>query len=106
MHQWMPHEQFVDLVKEMDIGMQVTFSETFNIVAADLVTNDVPVVLSKEVEWSFPWFHADPTSMKQMLEQLKLAWNYPKLNVKANKTWLGRFSARSEKIWTEYFKPN
>ncbi len=105
-HQWMPHDKFVDLANQMDLGMQVSFSETFNIVAADLVSNGVPVVVSKEVEWSFPWFHADPTSLKEMVEQLRVAWHYPRLNVLANKTWLGRFSDKSEKIWREYFKPN
>jgi len=33
----------------MDICMQVSFSETFNIVAADCIASGVPVIVSSEI---------------------------------------------------------
>ena len=34
---------FIQVIKQMDLGMQVTFSETFNIVSADFATSMVLV---------------------------------------------------------------
>ena len=45
-HTWMPHEDFIELVKKMDFGMQLSFTETFNIVAADFVGSNVPIIVS------------------------------------------------------------
>jgi hypothetical protein len=52
MHGWMPHHEFLTLVRQMDLVMQVSFSETFNIVAADAVVSGVPIVVSSEVPWA------------------------------------------------------
>ena len=51
-------------MRNMDVSMQVAFSETFNIVTADAVMNDVPVVVSKEIKWVAPMFQTDPTDSK------------------------------------------
>ena len=72
-HPWMPHEEFVPLVSTMDIGMQVSFSETFNIVTADAVSTGVPVVTSTDIFWVEDAFKADPTSADEMVERLHAA---------------------------------
>ncbi len=41
----------------MDLGTQVSFTETFNIVVADFVYNGIPCVVSEEIYWM-------PDSMK------------------------------------------
>jgi len=46
----MEHNDFIRVVKSMDIGMQVSLSESFNIVAADFVSNGVPLVGSPDIE--------------------------------------------------------
>jgi|LauGreDrversion4_2_1035121.scaffolds.fasta_scaffold00842_20 hypothetical protein len=48
-HTWYGHEQFLELVKTMDFGMQISFTETFNIVAADFVHCNIPIVTSKDI---------------------------------------------------------
>lgn len=71
---WVDHDDFVRLVKTMDIGMQVSFSETFNIVAADMVYNDIPVVGSKEIDWLFPLYQVkNPNNIKEIIRKTKLA---------------------------------
>jgi hypothetical protein len=50
-HGWYEYDEFLDVVKKMEIGMQVSLTETFNIVTADFVSHHVPVVVSKEVDW-------------------------------------------------------
>lgn len=51
---WMDHHSFLKfLAQEIDIGMQVSMSETFNLVCADYVTAGVPFVCSGEVSWTY-----------------------------------------------------
>lgn len=50
-HLWHDHRNFLELVKNMDMGMQISFSETFNIVAADFVYCGIPIVVSKDIKF-------------------------------------------------------
>lgn len=50
-HNWLPHDEFMELVSKMDIMLQVSLSETFNIVAADSVYMGVPIIGSKTISW-------------------------------------------------------
>ena len=43
-HPWVNHDEFIDIVRTMDVGLQVSYTESFNIVSADMVINGVPVV--------------------------------------------------------------
>jgi hypothetical protein len=55
-HMWMPHDEFIKLVGKMDIGMQVSFTESFNIVAADFVSQGIPIITSNDITW-IPWIY-------------------------------------------------
>ena len=103
-HQWTPREQFLQLCEQMDIGLQVSFSETFNIVGADLISQGVPIVGSTEIPWAVhPWC-ADPTSTADIVNKLEFAYNWPKLNVFANRLSLKNYTNKTAKIWYNYFK--
>jgi hypothetical protein len=75
-HTWMTHDDFLELVRSMDIGMQVSFSETFNIVAADFINCDVPIVTCREIDWSNKTLWADPTDSESIVEALERAFWY------------------------------
>lgn len=95
---WMDHDDFVHSLKyDIDIGMQVSLSETFNIVAADMVAAGKPIVVSNEVPWSYTT--ADPRNLKSMVNSLLLAHKFPKLNLWMNKTTLNIYSHKSKVIW-------
>lgn len=68
---WMPHHEFIEFVATMDMGMQVSYTETFNIVAADMISQGVPVVTSKEIDWVDPKFHADPNNCDDIVRVLQ-----------------------------------
>jgi hypothetical protein len=72
-HDWMPHHKFIELIKEMDVGMQVSYTESFNIVTADMVMNGVPVVTSAEIKWVNPMFHAWPNESSDIVKKLGVA---------------------------------
>lgn len=50
-HGWMPHDDFLQLVKQMDFGMQLSFTETYCIVAADFVYCGIPIIVSEEINF-------------------------------------------------------
>lgn len=51
LHPWMPHEEFLELVANMDVCLQVSLSESFCIVASDAVSMGVPLVGSDAIAW-------------------------------------------------------
>jgi len=103
-HGWLSHNEFIDLVQRMDIGLQVSFSETFSIVSADFVNNNIPVVTSNEVDWVNPVFYANPSKVESIVSRMKRALfsSVFKLNF-LNKISLWYYSFKSERIWTKYF---
>lgn len=74
-HGWMVHRDFLDVLRDIDILMQVSFSETFNIVAADAMAVSVPVLVSREIPWIGHYAHRDPTDAADMARGLYEIWN-------------------------------
>ncbi len=101
-YSWLTHDEFIDVVQSMDLGMQVSFTETFNIVTADFVNNNIPVVVSKEIPWVSRLFHANPSKVDSIVRRMRLALLYPHTRV-FNKLGLWWYSLKSERIWTTYF---
>lgn len=63
-HKWLDHHAFKRLIRdEINLGLQVSYSETYNIVAADHIDCGVPVVVSDEITFVDPAFVADPNSV-------------------------------------------
>ena len=102
-HQWTPRAGFLELCSTMDIGLQVSFSETFNIVGADLVSQGVPIVGSIEIPWKVAPFAADPTSSTDIVAKLQKTYNWPVINVKSNQWSLTHYTNNTAKIWNKYF---
>lgn len=104
-HGWLNHKDFLKLVQTMDLGLQVSFSETFNIVAADFVNCDVPIVVSEQIKWASDYSKAIPTSSNSIKEKMYLALKASKLNLQfVNKIKLNTYSKESKKEWLSYLK--
>lgn len=70
-HGWLDHTQFLELVDQMDVGLQVSFTESFNIVAADFVSRGVPVIVSREIDWVPRHFWANPTDVNDIISTME-----------------------------------
>ena len=101
-HNWIPHEDFVKLVSSLDLGMQVSFSESFNIVAADFVSQGIPVVTSKEIEWIASPFYADCTDTKSIVKAIYLAETLGRKGTFLNKYLLHSFSESAKGMWLSF----
>lgn len=104
-HEWMNRDDFLKLCSTMDIAMQVSFSETFNIVAADQVVQGVPIVISREVPWAAPIFCADPTNLDDIVCTLHRTMILSQINVWMHQGRLLKYTNKTRDIWLEYFEP-
>jgi hypothetical protein len=50
-HQWIQPEDLPNVLSKLDLGLQISMTETFNIVTADYVSSGIPVIVSKEIDW-------------------------------------------------------
>jgi len=70
---WLEWRNFLEIVRDMDVCMSVSFSETFCITAANAVSQNVPVVVSPEIFWASDEIKADPTNIKDIQDKLGVA---------------------------------
>ena len=99
----MPHDQFVEVIRGMDVCMQVSFSETQNIVSADAANQSVPLVVSSEISWASRLFWASPTDPGSIVNRLRLALFGDKLGIQVlNKLGLDWYSEKSEVMWLDF----
>jgi hypothetical protein len=103
-HMWTPREQFLELCAQMDIGMQCSFSETFNIVGADLISQGVPLISSSEIPWHTAFFSALPQESNQIFVALKRTYNFSRINTYFSQYNLTQYTNETRKIWVEFFK--
>jgi hypothetical protein len=75
-HDWMSQQDLNMLISRMDIGMQVSYSESYNLIAAQHINNDIPIVTSDEVEINTSWLHADPNSSNDIESKLFRAYRF------------------------------
>jgi hypothetical protein len=104
-HPWYNHSDFVELISRMDLGLQLSFNETFNIVAADFVSKNIPIVGSNEINWLSCLYKANATDTKSIVKKMKFAYKYRKLLLQNfNKYNLIKLGEESVSIWSKYFK--
>lgn len=103
-HYWMNHDDFVRVLRSMHVNMCVSFSETFCIVAADGVANNVPLVASSEIKWATMACKARPTSSRSIRKHLALALNEraSRLIQIANERGLTSYNRASKKAWLRF----
>lgn len=105
-HGWHEPEDFVDLLHaDIDIGMQVSLSETFNVVSADCITAGIPVVVSREVPWTSALNTAEDDNIEDMVRILHRVWNFPILTT-YNQYLLRNFAENSLDLWYEWVSNN
>ena len=103
-HPWMDPSMFLNVLRdEIDIGLQVSMSETFNVVTADYVTAGIPVVVSKQVPWVSSFCQAREDSaldiVDKMHKMLSARWV-----IRRNLKLLKKHSKRAQDAWFEFVR--
>lgn len=98
-HPWLTHEEFDLLVREMDLGLQVSFTETFNIVIADFIKNRIPVVVSRHINWVPREFQVEnENSTSEIVEKMNRVYKIEKQNLQT----LKEYNIEAEKLWSAF----
>lgn len=108
-HGWMSHADFLGVLDNIDICSQVSFTETFNIVAADAMSRGVPLVTSSEVPWIGNYAHRDTTSAEDIAEGYFEIWEEPHRDhverILAQRADMEAYSDRAIEIWLARISP-
>ena len=102
-HSWVPREEFVKICASMDIGMQVSFSETFNIVGCDFISQGVPFIGSVEVPWASKSYCATPTNSEEIANMLQDTYISPYKNIEHHQKALLVYTNDARRVWLSYF---
>lgn len=65
-HDYISHEEFLDVIGSVDLNYQVSFSETFNLTSADSIVMGIPVITSSAIEWSPTLYQANPQDVNSI----------------------------------------
>lgn len=104
-HPWYSHADFLKLIKQMDLGMQVSFSETFNIVSADMVSQGIPVVASSEIEFVNPLCKVEANDFCGAMTAMRIAIEYGSYGLNfLNSQLLNSSNKKSAKAWKKLLK--
>lgn len=103
-HDWASHEDFLKILGDMDIGMQVSFSETFNIVSADMVVTNLPIVVSDEISWADSKSFANPNDIDSITQKLSSVTHWLRRSnlLNSNRKGLKQYCERSKQIWRQF----
>jgi hypothetical protein len=102
-HGWMDHTMFLQFLSYMDIGMQVSFSETFCIIAADIVSAGVPIAGSPAIRWLDEDSQADTITVEKITETLCQIYQNNGL-IKDNLKKLQKYSKNAQAAWLAELK--
>ena len=100
---WMGHEEFLRTLSQMDLCMQVSFSETFNIIAADAVFENVPLLVSSEVPFIYKYV-ASPVSTNDMANKMEFVIKNSRSLCIENRKSLIKYSEHSKNMWINWLK--
>lgn len=99
---WFEPSDFIPhLHRNIDIGMQVSLSETFNVVTADYVTAGIPIVVSDEVKWCSTWNVAEEDSIHEVVNIMHRALGNRPL-IWWNQYLLQGNSFDAQELWAEW----
>ena len=73
---WMTHEEFKKIIATMDVGLQVSLSESFNVVSADFVDVGVPIVVSPDINWLPEQCIASPSDISDIVLKMEHVLNH------------------------------
>lgn len=97
---WVHPNEFGEFISGMDISMQVSMTETFNIVTADAISQGVPIAVSDKIDWVDRLSQVKSNDIFEMCGVMDIAYMNKELT-KINQGKLIEYSDEASKIWHE-----
>lgn len=103
-HKWMDHQEFLKVVRKMDLGLQVSFTESFNIISADFIYSGVPIIVSDEISWMNNDLKVNSTNVDEIVKRIaKVLKRKPAYLKKAQQS-LKRYNGIALSVWDEFLQ--
>jgi hypothetical protein len=103
-HDWMPNDKFQELIQKMDIGIQLSYTESFNIVCAEFINNHRLIVASDSVSWLPDALKTSDVDYDMATEKIISIYHHrhdPILKFSA-RNHLRQFNLESEQMWLNF----
>lgn len=102
-HEWTEHDKFIELIKKMDLGLQISFTESFNLITADFVSECVPILVSETISWMPNYAIVSTVDFDDVVRKILYVYKTnTRLLTKNSKLNLIYFNNKSKKIWKEF----
>lgn len=98
-HPWVEHNEFLEIIKQMDLGLQVSLTESFNIVTADFVYEKVPIIVSDDISWMPSMAKVDPSDTHTLISKIDTAFHKGKILVHKSINSLNEYNLRAINNW-------
>lgn len=98
---WMEPVNFIQSVRKMDVNLQVSMSESFNIVAADCIAAGTPTVVSSEIEWASSKSMARTNDPESIIQKMREAMGNKDL-ILENQSKLKEFDRVAKEEWRKF----
>jgi hypothetical protein len=98
---WIAPDEFPSHIGRMDIHMQVSLTETFNVVTADAIMAHVPVVVSECIDWVSPKCRVRSNYTSDIVKTMNEVLADESL-LEENKQRLCEYKANAEQQWKDY----
>lgn len=106
-HGWMTKTEFHHLLHDkIDLLLQCSLTESFNIVAADAILTGVPVVASPEIKWLSSFHQCDPLNVKSIVDQITKIFRSPtdlKYYLRSQSKQLFDYNQKAAATWSKRF---
>ena len=98
-HKWMEHHEFLKIIHQMDLGLQVSYTESFNIVTADFVHCEKPIIVGHDTDWMYCGSKVDANNIPMMVKKIESVMLNPSKYILQNYSSFEKYYRKSLRIW-------
>lgn len=102
-HDWVgTHHEVMKIVASFDLALQVSLTETFNIVSADAVWMGVPIVVSQEITWAPGHTKVRANTLAEILDVMREEEKHGQHSTKRNLKALVHHNETALEHWKDF----
>lgn len=101
-HKWMEHHEFLKVIKTMDLGLQVSYTESFNIVTADFVHTKKPIIVGYDTDWIYDCSKVDANDIPMISKKIDKVLRNESKFILQNYYSFEKYYHNSLKVWREF----
>lgn len=101
--EWHSHDQLLKTLPYYDLGMQVSLSESYNIVAGDYTVSGIPMVVSNEISWASAMCMAEPGSFISISAAIAHVMKHKEKVIMHNRSNLDMKNSYAINYWNEFY---